>query len=344
MTLSNLTIALDIMGGDNGPLITLPAAISAVRQHPNLTLILCGDKFVAQPILKKFRAESHPRLILHHCSQTVASSEKPTVALRTKKDSSMRKAIDLVEEKKADACVSAGNTGALLATAYYVLKTLPGIDRPALISALPAQNRNKVYLLDLGANIDCSPDVLLQYAVMGSVLAEEVEKRERPKVALLNVGEEQIKGNENIKQAAALLSASPSINYIGFVEGNDIFTNKADVVVTDGFVGNVALKASEGLGKLILSEVKRIASRNMLMKILARLALPLLKKIYARVNPDQYNGASLIGLRGIVVKSHGNASAEAFSYAIQEAMEEVSRQVPTKIKHKLETVLVEQKD
>lgn len=342
MTLSNLTIALDIMGGDHGPLITLPAAISAVRQFPHLTLILCGDKFLIQPELEKYKAENHPRLRLEHCSQIVGMSEKPIAALRSKKDSSMRKAIDLVEQGHADACVSAGNTGALLATAFYVLKTLPGIDRPALISALPSQDKHKVFLLDLGANINCDADSLVQYAVMGSVLAQEVEGIQRPKVALLNVGEEQGKGNDKVRQASQRLTTIKDINYIGFVEGNDIFQNKADVVVTDGFVGNVALKASEGLGKLILNEVKRVASRNLVMKILAKLALPLLKKIYARVNPDQYNGASLIGLRGIVVKSHGNASSDAFLYAIKEAMREVSRQVPEKIKHKIETVLMEQ--
>lgn len=339
--MTNLTIALDVMGGDHGPLITIPAAITALQEFPTLNLKLCGDESLISHHLHGCPAESLQRLAIVHCSESVMMDEKPTSALRNKKDSSMRRMLELVESAEADACVSAGNTGALLAMAYYVLKTLPGIDRPALISSLPTASKHKVYLLDLGANVNCDSEILVQYAVMGSVLAEQVAGIVRPRVALLNVGEEQIKGNDLVKNTAQILSQIKSINYIGYVEGNELFTDCADVVVTDGFVGNVALKSCEGLAKLVMHEVKRQSEKNLLTKIMAKLALPLLRKIYMRMNPDQYNGASLIGLRGIVVKSHGNATAEAFLYAIREAVQEVDRQVPTKIKDKIETVLME---
>jgi glycerol-3-phosphate acyltransferase PlsX len=341
MISSRLTIALDIMGGDNGPHVTLPAAVKALQQNSNLFVILCGDENIINDLLVDIDPEITSRIEIQHCSQHVAMDERPTYALRNKKDSSMRRALERVECGDADACVSAGNTGALLAMSYYVLKTLPGIDRPALVSTLPTEGQHKLFLLDLGANVNCDSETLFQYAVMGSVLAQEVMGIDNPRVALLNVGEEQIKGNDQVKFAAQLLQQTPSINYIGFVEGNDIFTNCADVVVTDGFVGNVALKACEGLAKLLLDEAKRVSNQNLMTKLLAKIAMPLLRKIYRRVNPDQYNGASLIGLRGIVVKSHGNASTDAFLYAIKEAMQEVQRQVPQKIKTKIESVLME---
>lgn len=339
--MSHLTIALDIMGGDHGPHVTVPAAIKALQENPQLSFIFCGDEAAISEHLSDLPAELLSRITLKHCSQNVLMDERPTTALRSKKDSSMRRALELVEQGEADACVSAGNTGALLAMAYYVLKTLPGIDRPALISSLPTASRHKVFLLDLGANVNCDSETLFQYAVMGSVMAKEVSGIKHPRVALLNVGEEQIKGNDQVKYTAKLLTDCKGINYIGYVEGNDIFTDCADVVVTDGFVGNIALKSCEGLGKLVIHEVKRVSSKNIMTRIMAKIALPLLKKIYSRVNPDQYNGASLIGLRGIVVKSHGNATSDAFLYAIREAEQEVSRQVPNKIKDKIEAVLME---
>lgn len=330
-----------MMGGDHGPPVTIEAAVLAVKQSPQLHLLLCGDQATLCHLLQQYPDAPLERLQVVHTEQVVGMDERPSAALRNKAQSSMRKALELVEQGTAQACVSAGNTGALLAMAYYVLKTLPGIDRPALISSLPTTSHKKVFLLDLGANVSCDSEILFQYAVMGAVMAESVEGIHQPRVALLNVGEEQIKGNDQVKNTAQLLSAVPSINYIGYIEGNDIFTDKADVVVTDGFVGNIALKACEGLGKLIINEVKRVSQQSLLSKLMARMALPILRKIYARVNPDQYNGASLIGLRGIVVKSHGNASSEAFLYAIREAMQEVSRQVPTKIKHRIEKILME---
>jgi glycerol-3-phosphate acyltransferase PlsX len=339
--LSHLTLALDIMGGDNGPHIILLAAHSALQEYPYLNIIVCGDQPIMQAWLETLPAQLCSRIELSACSQTVLMDDRPTSALRNKKDSSMRRALELVEQQRADACVSAGNTGALLAMAYYVLKTLPGIDRPALISSLPSISGKKVYLLDLGANVVCDSEVLFQYAVMGSVLAQEVAGIKQPRVALLNVGAEEIKGNDQVKYAAQILSNAKGINYIGYIEGNDIFTEKADVIVTDGFVGNIALKSCEGLAKLLMDEVKVVSEQSIWTKIMAKIALPLLRKIYSRVNPDQYNGASLIGLRATVVKSHGNASSEAFLYAIREAIQEVTMQVPSKIKHKIEAILME---
>ncbi|MEP4889621.1 MAG: phosphate acyltransferase PlsX [Aliiglaciecola sp.] len=341
MTFSRLTIALDIMGGDNGPHVTLPAAIKALHEIPHLYFILCGDEQIISKVISTQNSSIQERVEIQHCSEQVAMDERPSSALRNKKDSSMRRALERVECGDADACVSAGNTGALLAIAYHVLKTLPGIDRPALVSALPTDDHHKLFLLDLGANVNCDSETLFQYAVMGSVLAQEVAGVENPRVALLNVGEEQIKGNDQVKFTAQLLQQAEGINYTGFVEGNDIFTNCADVVVADGFVGNIALKACEGLATLVLEEAKRVSNENWVTKLLAKIALPLLRKIYRRVNPDQYNGASLIGLRGIVVKSHGNASSDAFLFAIKEAEQEVQRQVPKKIKDKIESVLME---
>ncbi len=339
--MASLTLALDIMGGDNGPPVTLAGAKKALLAYPSLNLVLCGDEAQITPIVSQWPKSFASRYRIEHCTEQVSMDDRPTFALRNKRDSSMHRMLNLVKHEKADACVSAGNTGALMAIAYYVLKTLPGVDRPALISSLPTASHHKVYLLDLGANVNCDSEILFQYAMMGSVLAEQVSGIDKPRVALLNVGLEQIKGNDQVKQTAQILSNTPGINFIGYVEGHDIFTDKADVVVTDGFAGNIALKSCEGFAKLVLHEAKRLSNQNILTKIMAKVALPLLRKIYLRMNPDQYNGASLIGLRGIVVKSHGNANSDAFLYAIKEAIQEVSRQVPTKIKDKIETVLME---
>ncbi|WP_448213041.1 phosphate acyltransferase PlsX [Colwellia sp. MEBiC06753] len=330
------------MGGDKGPLITIPSAIMAVNNLPSLTLLLCGDKTSIEEHLKRHQALNHPNLIIHHTSQVVTMCEKPSVAMRVKKDSSLRKAIDLVEQGIADACVSAGNTGALFATAHFVLKTIPGVERPALISSLPTRTKGKhVYMLDLGANVFSDSNILYQFGLMGAVMAEQVEGITRPKVALLNMGEEDIKGSDHIKLAAAKLAENVDINYVGFVEGNDIFSNKADVIVCDGFVGNVALKTCEGVAKLVFEKVKEVFEKNVIARLLGRFLAPTLKKLLKSLNPDQYNGASLIGLRGIVVKSHGNANAKAFYTAILEAVNEVERQVPQKIKDKLEQGLLQ---
>jgi glycerol-3-phosphate acyltransferase PlsX len=339
--LSRLTLALDIMGGDNGPHIIFSASLTALQQTPNLYLIFCGPLALMTQWLNKQSSNIQCRVTLSDCPQNVAMNEAPAYALRHKKNSSMRRILDLVHNNEADACISGGNTGALLSMAYYVLKTLPGIDRPALITLVPTINNGKAYFLDLGANINCDSKVLFQYAVMGSVLAEQIGDIKQPKVALLNVGSEEIKGNAQVKQTAKLLTKSQNINYIGYVEGNDIFFQKADVIVTDGFVGNIALKSWEGLVNFVIQEVKNASQSNWLSKIMAKIAMPLFRSTYLRMKPDQYNGASLIGLRGIVVKSHGNASSEAFLYAIREAIHQVEMQVPDKIKDKIKAVLME---
>lgn len=339
--MSRLTLALDIMGGDNGPHIIFPAALTALQQNPHLHLIFCGPLALMSLWLNKQTPSIQSRITLDDCTQNVEMDELPAHALRHKKNSSMRRILDLVNVNDADACVSGGNTGALISMAYYVLKTLPGIDRPALITLVPTINNGKVYFLDLGANINCDSEVLFQYAVMGSVLAEQIGNIRQPKVALLNVGSEEIKGNDQVKQTSRLLTDAQHINYIGYVEGNDIFSQKADVIVTDGFVGNIALKSWEGLVNFIIQEVKNASQSNWLSKIVAKITMPLFRGIFLRMKPDQYNGASLIGLRGIVVKSHGNASSEAFLFAIREAIQQVEMQVPNKIKDKIEAVLME---
>ncbi|WP_445766493.1 phosphate acyltransferase PlsX [Rheinheimera sp.] len=336
-----LTLALDMMGGDHGPHTTIPAALAAVCEFPDLHLILCGDEAILTEQLKLHGVFPHPQLSLRHCSQAVSMADKPSVALRSKRDSSMRVALDLVDKGEVQACVSAGNTGALMAMAHFVLKMLNGVDRPALITALPAMEANPVYMLDLGATVNCDADTLFQFAVMGSVMAEEVIGISQPKVALLNMGEEEIKGSDQIKRAAMLLSECHEINYIGYIEGNDIFSGKADVIVCDGFVGNVALKTCEGVAKLILRRFEASIKDKVTAQLFGWLIKPFIKNLYQGVNPDHYNGASLIGLRGIVVKSHGNASKDAFLSAIRQAVREVERQVPAKIKDRLEHVLID---
>ena len=330
------------MGGDKGPLITIPSAIMAINQMPNLHLILCGDENIittelARLNISKQDLSHHKQLSIFATSQTVEMDDKPVFALRSKKDSSMRKALDLVNEGKAQACVSAGNTGALFSMAHFVLKTLPGVERPALISSLPTHDNDKhVFMLDLGANVFCDSHVLYQFGVMGSVMAQQVDGIDNPRIALLNMGEEAIKGSDHIKLAALELAENETINYVGFIEGSDIFSNKADVIVCDGFVGNVALKTCEGVARLVYDKSKTAFSQNILIKLLTLIVKSSLKKIFKSMNPDQYNGASLIGLRGIVVKSHGNANSSAFFSAIMEAVKEVERQVPEKIKNSLE--------
>jgi glycerol-3-phosphate acyltransferase PlsX len=330
------------MGGDKGPSITIPSAIMAINELPNLHLILCGDEKIITTELALLNISpqtlnQHKQLSIFPTTEVVEMDEKPAYALRTKKNSSMRKALDLVQEGQAQACVSAGNTGALFSMAHFVLKTLPGVERPALISSLPTHDDDKhVFMLDLGANVFCDSHVLYQFGVMGSVMAQQVDGIDRPRIALLNMGEEAIKGSDHIKQAALELSENSDINYIGFIEGGDIFSNKADVIVCDGFVGNVALKTCEGVARLVFEKSKTLFKQNFLVKMLTFIVKPSLKKLFKSMNPDQYNGASLIGLRGIVVKSHGNANSSAFFSAIMEAVKEVDRQVPEKIKNSLE--------
>ncbi|WP_419147919.1 phosphate acyltransferase PlsX [Pseudoalteromonas 'SMAR'] len=334
--LTNLTIALDMMGGDYGPRSSIPAAIAAVLKHPHLTLLLCGNQQVIEEALIKAKMLDHPRLQIIHCKEVVTNSCDPAQALRNKKQSSMRIALELVKSGQAQACVSSGNTGALFLMAHYVLKMLPGIRRPALISAVPTEKKQPVYLLDLGANVHCDADTLFQFGIMGSIVAGEALHCDAPKVCLLNIGAEEIKGHDGIKQAAKLMRASSFINYQGYCEGSDMFSGKADVIVCEGFVGNVALKTCEGIAKLIMHKFTKALKKHFFYKVLAFMLRPVIKKLYKRVNPDQYNGASLVGLRGIVVKSHGNATNKAFLAAIEEAAQEVQRKIPEKIQAVLE--------
>jgi len=323
-----VTIALDAMGGDHGPSVTVPAAVTMLAKHEYLKLILVGRREVLEPLVARHRRHGD-RLSVHHASEEVTMDELPSQALRGKKDSSMRVAINLVKSGEAHACVSAGNTGALMATARFVLKTVNGIDRPAICALIPSHGGH-THMLDLGANADCTPEQLFQFGVMGAALASAVYNIQVPRVGLLNIGEEEIKGNEKVKEAARLLTAS-HINYIGFVEGNDIFSRDVDVVVTDGFVGNVSLKTMEGLAKMISQIIREEFKRTAFTRFLAFTALPVLHAIRRRLDPRNYNGASLLGLRGIVIKSHGSADARAFGYALGRALDEVSNEVPQRI-------------
>jgi len=329
----SITIAVDAMGGDQGPSIVVPAALNVLQQRSDLHLILVGDSEIIRPLVFQQYPQGLPeRLSIHHASQQVEMHESPTASLRNKKDSSMRVTINLVKEKVANACVSAGNTGALMATAKFVLKTLPGIDRPAIVAALPTIDPTlKVRVLDLGANVDNTAEHLFQFAVMGSVLTSAIDGLEKPRVALLNVGTEEIKGNEQVKKTAQLLSESNEINYIGFVEGDDIYKGNADIIVCDGFVGNVMLKASEGLAWIITQYIKEAFSRNWFTKLSAFAAIHVLRSVRKRIDPAQYNGASLIGLQGIVIKSHGGANVLAYAKAIEEAINEAKHNVPERI-------------
>lgn len=332
-------IAIDAMGGDHGPVVTVPAALTALKKHRELNLILVGDEQLLNDELARNGAAVGDRISLQHASQVVGMDEKPSQALRGKKDSSMRVALNLVKEGQAQACVSAGNTGALMATARFVLKTLNGIDRPAIITALPTIKGHS-HMLDLGANVDSPAEVLYQFALMGSVLTSAVDNIARPTVGLLNIGEEEMKGNEQVKEAAALL-ANSSLNYVGFVEGDDIYKGTVDVVVADGFVGNVALKTSEGVAKMISHYMRQEFKRNLLTKLAALVAMPVLNAFKRRIDPRAYNGASLVGLRGIVIKSHGSADAFSFSNAIGEAVLEVEKNVPEMISEELGKLLEE---
>lgn len=334
------------MGGDHGPVVVVPAALDALALFPELTLILVGDQDRLSAELKRLsRPYDTQRLQLHHAAQQVLMDESPASALRGKKDSSMRVAIDLVKSRTASACVSAGNTGALMAIARFVLKTLPGIDRPAIIYSMPVvipgkKDIDRVRMLDLGANVDCEPEHLLQFAVMGSVLSAAIDNIPQPRVGLLNIGSEAIKGSETVKKAAELISESGSVNYIGYVEGNDIYQSKAEVIVCDGFVGNVALKSSEGIAKMLVVNLREAFTRTWYCKAVAFLAKPILRQLFKRFDPSQYNGASLLGLNGIVVKSHGNANQYSFKQAIIQAVMEVEKNIPELIRSELEIQLV----
>jgi glycerol-3-phosphate acyltransferase PlsX len=324
-----ITIALDAMGGDHGPAVVVPAALDSLAKNDALRLVLVGDTSILQEHLVGVEGRFGDRLQLRHASQVVEMDDLPSKALRSKKDSSMRVAINMVKEESAAACVSAGNTGALMAIAKFVLKTIPGIDRPAIIAAVPSMEGH-THVLDLGANVDCTAEHLYQFAVMGYELVRAVEDNPHPRVGLLNIGEEEIKGNEQVKRAAVLLGNS-HVNFVGFVEGDDLYKGSVDIVVTDGFVGNVALKTSEGLAKMITHFIKREFNENWLTRLAGLVALPVLNSFRRKIDPRQYNGASLLGLRGIVIKSHGNADRVSFANAIAIAVKEVEKAVPQRI-------------
>lgn len=331
-----LKIAIDAMGGDHGPQVVIPAAISALQKYDDVELILVGDEATLQAALAQQTPADKARLHIHHASQVVAMDESPQTALRGKKDSSMRVAINLVKAGEAAACVSAGNTGALMATARFVLKTLPGIERPAIVTALPTM-KGHTYVLDLGANVDSSAEHLVQFALMGSVLAELVDGKKQPTVGLLNIGAEEIKGSERVKEAARLLSQT-DLNYIGFVEGDGLYKGEVDVLVCDGFVGNVLLKASEGVAHMIRHYLRNSFKRNLFTKMAAMVAYPVLNHFRKELDPRAYNGANFIGLQGIVIKSHGGADSFAFANAINIAVVEARKDVPSNISKHLETL------
>ncbi len=335
----SLTISIDAMGGDYGTKVTIPASLDCLANNPDLKLILVGDEAVLTPLLTQALVDFQDRLSIQHASQCVEMDDSPAKVLKNKKDSSMRVAINLVRDGVADACVSAGNTGALMATARFVLKMIAGIDRPAIISTLPSIHGH-THVLDLGANVDCTAEHLLQFAIMGNELVKAVEGIENPKVGLLNIGEEDMKGNEQVKAAAKLLENS-SLNYIGYVEGDSLNAGaeKVDLIVSDGFVGNVALKSIEGAAKMIGFSLKEAFGKNLLTKLAGLLAYPVLKSFKQRIDPRLYNGASFLGLRGLVIKSHGGADVLAFKTAIQLAEVEVKKDVIRKISEQVEKTL-----
>jgi len=330
------------MGGDFGPSVTVPASLQALISNSELHLLLVGVPDAITPFLAKADPSLRERIRIIPAESVIASDARASQAIRASKGSSMRVALELIKSGDAQACVSAGNTGALMGLAKMVIKPLEGIERPALMTVLPNQLRSKTVVLDLGANVECDSTMLVQFAVMGSVMAEEVIGIENPRVALLNIGEEESKGLDNIRDAAAILKNTPAINYIGYLEGNELLTGKTDVMVCDGFVGNVTLKTMEGVIRMFLSLLKSSGEggkKAWWLKWLGRILQKKLAKRFGHLNPDQYNGACLVGLRGIVIKSHGGANQRAFAVAIEQAVQAVQRQVPHRIAARLEAVL-----
>lgn len=318
-----IRIAIDCMGGDFGLPVTIPAAVKFAQQYPDTRLLLVGLATPIEAALAELRNVPRDRIDIVPASEVVTMDDPVEVALRRKKDSSMRLAAQAVKDGNADACVSAGNTGAWMAISRYVLKTLDGIDRPAIATSIPNQTGRVTTVLDLGANVDCSADNLLQFAIMGAALSQALDRRETPSVGLLNIGEEVIKGNEVVKEAAELLRTSP-LNFYGNVEGDDIFKGTVDVVVCDGFVGNVVLKSIEGLAKMLSGFIREEFKRNWLTLLVGAVATPVLNRLRRRVDNRRYNGAALLGLRGVVIKSHGSADAYAFGFALQRARDAVA--------------------
>ncbi|GAC1031243.1 phosphate acyltransferase PlsX [Pseudomonas sp. No.21] len=331
-------IAIDAMGGDFGPRCIVPASIACLAEFPSLHLILVGQAHLLEELIARENGVDRQRLSVEHASEVVGMDERPSQALRGKPDSSMRIALDLVRAGRAQACVSAGNTGALMALSRYMLKTLPGIDRPAMVSAVPTA-KGHCHLLDLGANVDCSAEHLYQFAVMGSVAAEALGVS-RPRIALLNVGTEDIKGNQQVKLASSLLQQAEGLNYIGYIEGDGLYRGEADVVVCDGFVGNILLKSSEGLASMISARIEALFTDNLGSRMVGALALPLLRRLQGDLAPARHNGASFLGLQGIVVKSHGAAGSDGFQSAIRRALIEIRENLPQRLHGRLEDLLL----
>ncbi|TIH06899.1 phosphate acyltransferase PlsX [Pseudomonas leptonychotis] len=327
-------IAIDAMGGDFGPHCIVPASIACLAEYPSLHLVLVGQSELIESLIARHSGVDRARLRVEHADEVIGMDDQPAQALRGKPDSSMRISLELVRDGVAQACVSAGNTGALMALSRHVLKTLPGIDRPAMVTAIPTQ-AGFCHLLDLGANVDCSAEHLYQFAVMGSVTAEALGTVS-PRVALLNVGTEEVKGNQQVKLAASLLQQSQGLNYIGFVEGDGLYRGEADVVVCDGFVGNVLLKSSEGLAAMIAGRIEVLFKSSLVAKMVGTLALPLLRRLQGELAPAKHNGASFVGLQGIVVKSHGAAGPEGFKSAIRRALQEIDENLPERLQGRLE--------
>lgn len=339
----SLTIAVDCMGGDFGPSVTIPAiknilstrSSTAIAEDP-VYFQLFGDPNVIEHFLQLHKLSGHKHLEIYPSEDDVLMTDKPSTALKKKKRSSMRLALESVRDGRANACVSAGNTGALMAISRFILKMLPGIDRPAIISALPTNENGPVYLLDLGANVDCNEQRLAQFAIMGNELCKGIDGIQSPKVGLLNVGEEEIKGSDRLRKAAELIKQLDGVNFSGFVEANQIFSGDYQVVVTDGFTGNSVLKASEGLSLFLLAKIKHAFQKNWWTRFIGLLAKPVMNLFKEEIDPERYNGACLIGLRGVVIKSHGSANINATVCAIEEAILQSKQKVPSRIRESLE--------
>ncbi len=338
-----IKVSIDASGGDYGAPVSIKAGIQALNVFQDLYLVFVGDKPSIQAQLNKYRLNNvESRFEVVHASEVVTMSESPAVALRKKKDSSMRIAINLVKNLDVNACVSAGNTGALVAISRFVLKTIRGIERPAIMGRMPTKIGH-THMLDLGANVDSKPELLAKFATMGSITIQHTENIPSPAIGLLNIGEEDIKGNEKIKETAQLLKTS-GLNYIGFIEGDDIYKGSVDLVVCDGFEGNIALKASEGVAEMMGYYLKQAFNKNIFTKIIALIATPVLKDFKLSLNPGQYNGASLLGLRGIVIKSHGGANTQSFFQAIKEAYLEAHAKIAEKIAYQVSLELKKQQN
>lgn len=334
--MDNLTIALDAMSGDYGPRVVVPAALQALNNYPNLQIILVGDPIRITPALPK----NHPRLTVVESTKIIANDMRPSLAIRHSQGSSMRVALELVKQNQAQACVSAGNTGALMGLSKLLLHSINGIDRPALVAILPALNRRHTVVLDLGANAECNSDMLVQFALMGDILAKTMLNLDNPRVALLNIGEEDMKGLDRIRAAAGILKADENINFIGYLEGNDILTGKTDVLVCDGFVGNVTLKTVEGLIQIFLSSTQLMTKRHsILMKIMGHWLQKKMTKNFGHLDPSHYNGACLLGLQSIVIKSHGSANQKSFLAAIEQAILAIKNNIPERIANSLSSAL-----